>query len=260
MVVWFDACVCLFSQDACLDEFEEKACTITYKLPCLILISNVTGKPMTTAPTANYWRSHLRGCVQFYTGLQSMSRLGITGFVEIGPQPTLIGMVKSAGLVSFDPHFFLESMNSLQGSVKCMSMNLAKLFVTDCTLHLQAMFDPLFFTQVSDFPTYSWEHPMLGSFKPGGFSVSSVGCAGGPGYISVALGYKSLIPNIAIEVYANVMGVVRQPLLAQHVVMATPIVPAAYWFCAMVVFFSFRSGLDFFSPFIFVSSFLRLLT
>ena len=41
---------------------------------------------------AAYWRRHVREPVRFFAGMRALRQLGCDGFVEIGPQPTLVGM------------------------------------------------------------------------------------------------------------------------------------------------------------------------
>ncbi|MCC6191127.1 MAG: amino acid adenylation domain-containing protein [Anaerolineales bacterium] len=73
-------------------EFEREARALEFAAPCLPLISNVTGQLLTTAPDAPYWRDHVRAPVQFARGMESLAALGIDTFIEIGPQPVLLGM------------------------------------------------------------------------------------------------------------------------------------------------------------------------
>ena len=51
--------------DEMLDEFEAFASRIEYHKPRVPLAANLTGQLMTEAPTARYWRDHLRNTVQF---------------------------------------------------------------------------------------------------------------------------------------------------------------------------------------------------
>src|SRR5690606_8482304 len=77
-----------------LDEFERVAATITYHVPQITVISNVTGRPAAAEQLTSpgYWREHLRQAVQFATGIDSLHELGADTFLEIGPHPTLISM------------------------------------------------------------------------------------------------------------------------------------------------------------------------
>src|SRR5262249_30854740 len=78
--------------DPILDEFEAAGNRIQYQQPKIMLISNVTGRPVETAPGPRYWRNHLRSVVRFMDGVQLLNRLGSNLFLEIGPGSALLGM------------------------------------------------------------------------------------------------------------------------------------------------------------------------
>ncbi len=81
-----------------LDEFEQCARQVKYHAPRIRLISNLTGEAARAEEiaTPQYWRRHMRGTVLFHAGLQSALATGCDTFLEIGPQPHLITLSKSA--------------------------------------------------------------------------------------------------------------------------------------------------------------------
>lgn len=78
--------------DPILDEFETFAEGIEFKKPRLPIASNLTGQLMTEAPTAKYWRDHLRGAVRFADGVERVAESGAMHWIETGPAPVLLGM------------------------------------------------------------------------------------------------------------------------------------------------------------------------
>jgi acyl transferase domain-containing protein/acyl carrier protein len=80
--------------DPMLGEFEQAARKVAFAPPRLVLISNVTGQPMSReeAPDAAYWCRHIRGAVRFADGMRSLHELGYRVFLEAGPAPTLLAM------------------------------------------------------------------------------------------------------------------------------------------------------------------------
>lgn len=79
-----------------LDAFRAVAGTITYHAPTTPLISNVTGQlagPEVTTP--DYWVRHVRDTVRFADGTATLHAQGIDLLLEIGPKPTLLGLVES---------------------------------------------------------------------------------------------------------------------------------------------------------------------
>ncbi|WP_205522695.1 non-ribosomal peptide synthetase/type I polyketide synthase [Myxococcus eversor] len=79
-----------------LDAFEQAASGVAFQPPRLTLISNLTGAPLTAAPTAREWRRHVREPVQFFQSIQraALDAKGPSLFVELGPHDTLLGMAK----------------------------------------------------------------------------------------------------------------------------------------------------------------------
>nr|WP_282189897.1 acyltransferase domain-containing protein [Streptomyces sp. RPA4-2] len=80
--------------DAMLDEFEQVAARVTYAPPALPVVSNVTGRLAEgdDLRTAAYWRRHVRDAVRFCDGARALETLGVTTYLELGPDATLTTM------------------------------------------------------------------------------------------------------------------------------------------------------------------------
>nr|VFJ75469.1 MAG: amino acid adenylation domain-containing protein [Candidatus Kentron sp. FW] len=79
--------------ESMLDDFEVFAERFRFSPPRIRLISNVTGESATDEyTTPAYWRRHIREPVQFAAGMETIDRLGVGIFLEIGPRPVLLGM------------------------------------------------------------------------------------------------------------------------------------------------------------------------
>ncbi|HEX3599214.1 MAG TPA: SDR family NAD(P)-dependent oxidoreductase, partial [Lacipirellulaceae bacterium] len=78
--------------DEMLDAFEAFAAKIQYHAPQVPLAANLTGQLMTEAPTARYWRDHLRNSVQFAEGMARVAEAAPAIIIEIGPSAGLLGM------------------------------------------------------------------------------------------------------------------------------------------------------------------------
>ena len=68
---------------------------VTFRPPLVPLVSNVSGTlwPWDRAPDADYWCAHARQPVRFADGVAALRTLGHRTFVEMGPAPTLLGLV-----------------------------------------------------------------------------------------------------------------------------------------------------------------------
>jgi acyl transferase domain-containing protein/acyl carrier protein len=80
--------------DPMLDELRQAAVKVKYATPTIDIISNLTGQPADghTYADPNYWPRHARSPVRFAEGIKAMAERGCELFLEIGPNPTLIGM------------------------------------------------------------------------------------------------------------------------------------------------------------------------
>jgi acyl transferase domain-containing protein/acyl-CoA synthetase (AMP-forming)/AMP-acid ligase II/acyl carrier protein len=78
-----------------LAQFRQVSAAISYHPPQIPLISNLTGQQIgANEIDAEYWCQHLRQTVKFADGLQTLDKLGIDIFLEIGSKPTLIGIAQ----------------------------------------------------------------------------------------------------------------------------------------------------------------------
>ncbi|MFB2772730.1 beta-ketoacyl synthase N-terminal-like domain-containing protein [Pelatocladus sp. BLCC-F211] len=76
-----------------LADFAQVANQIKYNIPQIPLISNLTGHLATEViATPEYWCRHARAPVQFAPAIKTLHDLGIQIFIEIGPNPILVGM------------------------------------------------------------------------------------------------------------------------------------------------------------------------
>jgi acyl transferase domain-containing protein/acyl carrier protein len=81
-----------------LAEFARVAETVSFREPTLPLSSNVTGSIVRgEAAQPGYWVRHIRDAVRFVEGAAALRELGCQIFVEIGPDPILLGMIRQSG-------------------------------------------------------------------------------------------------------------------------------------------------------------------
>ncbi|MCU1503876.1 MAG: polyketide synthase, partial [Ilumatobacteraceae bacterium] len=77
-----------------LDEFLAEASSIELRPPTIPFFSTVTGKVEGEAlAEPGYWRRHVEATVRFSDAVGALRDAGIRHVVEIGPQPTLLGLV-----------------------------------------------------------------------------------------------------------------------------------------------------------------------
>ena len=80
-----------------LEAFRQAAATITYHKPSRPLVSNLTGKVAgDEIATADYWVRHVRQPVRFADSVATLRQQGVNTYLEIGPKPTLLGLVQQS--------------------------------------------------------------------------------------------------------------------------------------------------------------------
>ncbi|ACK67006.1 Beta-ketoacyl synthase [Rippkaea orientalis PCC 8801] len=80
--------------DPILNELEKVANEINYSVPKIPIISTVTGKIINPEEVmqGKYWRKNSRETVQFLEAMQTLYKQKYDLFIEVGPNPILIGM------------------------------------------------------------------------------------------------------------------------------------------------------------------------
>jgi acyl transferase domain-containing protein len=80
--------------DPMLEEFRRVAEQVTYRPAQIGVVSNVSGKVAgRQLSSAEYWVNHVREGVRFADGVAALHAAGVTQYLELGPRPTLLGLV-----------------------------------------------------------------------------------------------------------------------------------------------------------------------
>lgn len=111
-----------------LDEFRAVAETITYHEPHITLVSNVAGE-IDEVISADYWVRHIRETVRFADGLNALREEEIEVFLEIGPQPTLLGMARHTFAQGEREPKMVASLRKTQDDLTAMLTALGTLYV-----------------------------------------------------------------------------------------------------------------------------------
>ncbi|WP_425274400.1 type I polyketide synthase [Streptomyces zinciresistens] len=85
-----------FLMDSVLDAFGHVVREVSFEPPAMALVSNVTGALVSEDETSSpdYWVRHVREAVRFADGIRSLKALGVTRFLEVGPDGVLTAMAQ----------------------------------------------------------------------------------------------------------------------------------------------------------------------
>ncbi|OBQ19025.1 type I polyketide synthase [Anabaena sp. AL93] len=123
-----------------LQPFSQVAAEVLYSVPKIPLISNITGDQVTDdIATADYWVRHIRQPVRFADGMNTLQKMGIECFIEIGPKPILLGMGASCLI---DEEKRLTWLPSIRPGAESSTIaeSLAQLYVRGVNINWQEFF------------------------------------------------------------------------------------------------------------------------
>ncbi|MFE7875119.1 acyltransferase domain-containing protein, partial [Micromonospora humida] len=82
--------------DSALDEFTRIVAGVPTRTPLVPVVSNVSGELVRADYTdPAYWAAQIRRPVRFLDGLRTLRSAGVTGFLELGPDPVLTGLAEA---------------------------------------------------------------------------------------------------------------------------------------------------------------------
>jgi acyl transferase domain-containing protein/surfactin synthase thioesterase subunit/acyl carrier protein len=138
-----------------LDEFQRVAGTISTRQPQISWISTTSGTTLTRPPDAGYWCDHAREAVRFEQGIQSLAKLGVDDFIEIGPGNTLLAL----GRQCLDgAQAWLGSLgNTSRSDTNEILTTVGKLYVHGYEVDWDRFNEPYRKSRTS-LPTYPFEH------------------------------------------------------------------------------------------------------
>jgi thioester reductase-like protein len=203
--------------DPALDAFEHAAAQVAVQPPARTLICNRTGKVLTGQAVldARYWRKHARQPVQFAESVQTLSHLGCTVLLELGPQPILSATALRAWPEAREAPRAIASLRREVPDTRQILEALAQLYVAGSRPDFRALAGP---HRTVDLPTYPFQRrrfwPRTDGLRPGESQAHGL------------LGSRRDLAS-GDTVYSTRFSVRHQPWLADHVIYGTVVVPGA---------------------------------
>ena len=204
-----------------LEELDEFARHINFSSPSIPVISNLSGNLAdgTTYADSAYWSDHARLPVKFASGVRTAGEMGCNAFIEIGPQPVLIGMGQRC--VGDHSGLWLPSLREGRDEWQTLLGSLAQVFIHGGKVDWKS-FDRDYVRQRMDVPTYPFQRKRfwVDGKSQWGSSQNTAGDA------HPLLGNRLASP-IADRIYEARVNASNPPMLSHHKVQDTVVVPGA---------------------------------
>ncbi|MDT0377682.1 type I polyketide synthase [Streptomyces sp. DSM 42041] len=139
--------------DPMLEDFRRVAAGITYAEPTLPVVSTLTGD-LVAEFTADYWVDQLRGTVRFADAAARLAAEGVTRFVELGPDATLVAAIEET---CGERALAVPALRRDRPEPRTVLTALARLWAHGGTVDWAAYYAPAR-ARVVDLPTYAFQH------------------------------------------------------------------------------------------------------
>ncbi|MEV5779010.1 SDR family NAD(P)-dependent oxidoreductase, partial [Streptomyces antimycoticus] len=215
--------------DGVLGDFRKVVEGLSFAPPALSLVSNVTGTAADTDEVCSpeYWVRHVREAVRFADGVRTLEKLGVTSFVEVGPDGVLTAMAQDCLTAEESDGGLAPSLVSVlrkdRPEIQSLTMALAELHVHGTTVKWDAVFAGRGARRV-ELPTYAFQRQRywLETAPAAGGDVTSAGLDS-PDH--PLLGAAVALADTDTYLFTGRLSVATQPWLADHVFAETVLFP-----------------------------------
>jgi malonyl CoA-acyl carrier protein transacylase len=156
-----------------LAEFESEARRYTYRAPRIDIVSNVTGKLWGAAEIgdpAGYWCRHARAPVAFTVMMSTLAEHGCRTFVEIGPNPVLLGLARQC--IAPDDALWLPSLKHDRAESEQLADTVSRLYCAGVRIDWHGFYGPEKRRRVV-LPTYPFQRRRYWAAAPAIISIES---------------------------------------------------------------------------------------
>jgi acyl transferase domain-containing protein/acyl carrier protein len=209
-----------------LDAFEREAARVMFRAPGLAWVTNLTGARADAGfGGAAYWRRQIREPVRFVDGVRAASEQGCELWIEIGPNPVLLGSIPA---IAGDAAVSIPSLRKGQEEGHVLMQAVARLYTRGVKLDWQA-FDKPFARRRVVLPTYPFDrerHWMRAAPLPGARVARSNSA-------HPLLGERLLVPGREVH-FSNTLAPEFPSYLGEHRIFGEVVVPAAFYVSAFL--------------------------
>ncbi|MGY3056358.1 acyl transferase domain-containing protein/short-subunit dehydrogenase/acyl carrier protein [Streptomyces sp. TE3672] len=214
--------------DAMLDDFRAVAEGLTFNAPRLSIVSDVTGEVLSAEEVQDpeYWVRHVREAVRFLDGIRTLESVGVTAFLELGPDGVLSAMAQdcvTSGSEGGDEPTFVPALRKNRNEPESLLTALADLHVRGKAVDWPSYFAGTGAGRV-DLPTYAFQRQRYWLTDERTYDRDAIGLGQSPDEHPL-LGAAVPLAGGAGVVFTGLLSPARYPWLADHVVKGTTLVP-----------------------------------
>ncbi|WP_374709239.1 SDR family NAD(P)-dependent oxidoreductase [Micromonospora sp. AKA38] len=207
-----------------LEGFRAAIAGLDWQAPRLPVVSNLTGRLADPVEIAgpDYWVRHVREAVRFADGVATLHELGVSTFLEVGPDATLTAMAADTPVDR--PVHHIPALRRDQDEVTALTTAVARLHVAGTSVDWAAWFTRDGRRPATvDLPTYAFQHQRYWiDARTAGHDAAGLGAR--------AAGHPLLDTALAtaagdVRVHGGRLSARTQPWLADHVVRGRIVVP-----------------------------------
>ncbi|MER5757254.1 type I polyketide synthase, partial [Streptomyces sp. NPDC002088] len=141
-----------------LEGLREVARDLEFTAPTVPVISNVSGALATAEElaSADYWATHVRAAVRFSDGVRTLHELGVTRYLEIGPDSVLVHMIRQSVPTGAPRPLLAAAQRRDRSEEETLVRSLAQLHTAGVEVDWAAFFAPSA-ARLAPLPTYAFQ-------------------------------------------------------------------------------------------------------
>ncbi|WP_328474034.1 SDR family NAD(P)-dependent oxidoreductase [Streptomyces sp. NBC_00448] len=209
-----------------LAEFAEVAGRLRFAEPVIPVVSNVTGAVTLPGELADpsYWVRHAREAVRFADGISALAGLGVTRFLELGPDGSLTALARQVLEEADSEAVLVPALRARQGEPEAFAAFLGQAHAAGVTVDWAAYYAGTGAKTVS-LPTYAFQRERYWLLPR-----AAAGDAAAAG--QARLDHPLLVAAVQVGdrdewLLTGRLSLETQPWLADHAVLGTVLVPGA---------------------------------
>ncbi|MFD8417693.1 beta-ketoacyl synthase N-terminal-like domain-containing protein, partial [Streptomyces sp. NPDC059650] len=212
--------------DGMLADFRKVAEGLSYAVPRIPVVSNLTGALVTDEmASADFWVRHVREAVRFLDGVRALEAAGVTTYLELGPDGVLSAMAQDC-LTEEGTAGFAPALRAGRPEPETLATALARAHARGTAVDWEAYFAPTGARQ-AELPTYAfqrdwyWLDSAVGAqHAPGDAAGFGLGTTDHP-----LLGAAVELPDSDGHLFTGRLSTATQPWLADHAVLGSVLLP-----------------------------------